>query len=69
MSKRNSVAGRRSVLGTTLALLLFTAANSLATPYDVVIANGRVMDPETGLDAIRHVGISGRTIAAISAAP
>ena len=25
--------------------------------YDLVIANGRVMDPESGLDAVRHVGI------------
>ena len=34
--------------------------------YDVVIANGRVMDPESGLDAIRNVGISGGKIRAIS---
>jgi hypothetical protein len=25
--------------------------------YDLVVANGRVMDPESGLDAVRHVGI------------
>lgn len=35
--------------------------------YDVVIANGRVMDPESGLDAVRNVGISGGKIRAISA--
>ena len=34
--------------------------------YDVVIRSGRVMDPETGLDAIRNVGINGQTIVAIS---
>ncbi|HEY6384486.1 MAG TPA: amidohydrolase family protein [Candidatus Acidoferrum sp.] len=34
--------------------------------YDVVIANGRVMDPESGLDAVRNVGISGGKIRAIS---
>jgi N-acyl-D-aspartate/D-glutamate deacylase len=34
--------------------------------YDVVIANGRVMDPESGLDAVRSVGISGGKIRAIS---
>jgi len=34
--------------------------------YDVVIANGRVMDPESGLDAVRNVGISGGRIRAIS---
>ena len=39
-----------------------------AQPYDLVLANGRVMDPESGLDAVRNIGIAGRRIAAISAA-
>src|SRR5437762_2383712 len=42
------------------------------TPWsaaDVVLANGRVIDPESGLDAIRHVGIRGLAIAAVSASP
>jgi N-acyl-D-aspartate/D-glutamate deacylase len=34
--------------------------------YDVVIANGRVMDPESGLDGVRNVGITGGKIRAIS---
>lgn len=34
--------------------------------YDLVIANGRVMDPESGLNAPRNVGISGGKIRAIS---
>lgn len=34
--------------------------------YDLVIANGRVMDPESGLDAPRNVGISAGKIRAIS---
>ena len=33
--------------------------------FDVVILNGRVIDPESGLDALRSVGIRGGTIAAI----
>lgn len=40
-----------------------------ATPqetYDLVIVNGRVMDPESGLDAVRNVGISGGKVRAIS---
>src|SRR5580700_4227121 len=37
--------------------------------YDVVIANGRVMDPESGLDAVRNVGISGGKIRTISTSP
>jgi dihydroorotase len=37
--------------------------------YEVVIAGGRVMDPESGLDAVRHIGISGGRIAAVSERP
>jgi len=37
--------------------------------YDLVIMNGRVMDPESGLDAIRNVGIRDGKIAAISESP
>ncbi|OAO03027.1 hypothetical protein A8B75_00430 [Sphingomonadales bacterium EhC05] len=36
--------------------------------YDVVLNGGRVMDPETGLDAIANVGITDRTITAITVA-
>src|SRR5438874_796288 len=34
--------------------------------HDVVIQGGRVLDPETGLDAARNVGIQGDTIARIT---
>src|SRR5260370_39179622 len=34
--------------------------------YDTIIINGRVMDPESDLDAFRNVGIRAGTIAAIS---
>jgi N-acyl-D-aspartate/D-glutamate deacylase len=34
--------------------------------YDLVIASGKVMDPESGLDAIRNVGITAGKIRAIS---
>ena len=34
--------------------------------YGVVLANGRVIDPETYLDGIFNVGINGGQIAAIS---
>lgn len=40
-----------------------------AAPYDLVIANGRAVDPETGLDAVRWVGVRAGKIAAISATP
>ena len=35
--------------------------------YDVVIQGGRVLDPETGLDGVRNVGISQGKIRKISA--
>jgi dihydroorotase len=37
--------------------------------FDTVIGNGRVMDPESELDAVRNVGIRGGKIAAISSGP
>ncbi len=51
-----------------LALLAATLL-PLAAQFDLVIANGRVMDPESGLDAIRHIGIRNGKIAAVSAQP
>jgi N-acyl-D-aspartate/D-glutamate deacylase len=40
-----------------------------AQSYDIVLQGGRVMDPESGLDAVRSVGIYGNKIAAVSASP
>ncbi len=37
--------------------------------YDMVIANGRVMDPESGLDEVRNVGISGGEVRALEPGP
>jgi N-acyl-D-aspartate/D-glutamate deacylase len=51
-----------------LCLLAFCACSSvLAEEYDLVLANGRVMDPESGLDAVRNLGIRNGRIAAVSA--
>jgi N-acyl-D-aspartate/D-glutamate deacylase len=52
----------------TALFALFTTA-LYAQTYDVVLSNGRVMDPESGLDAVRNVGIRGHSIAAISQRP
>ena len=51
-----------------LIVLLFVRllAAQTAAPYDLVIRGGRVMDPESGLDAVRDVGIRAGKIAAIS---
>src|SRR4051812_3516010 len=53
-----------------LAILAVPAlfAAQPAPTDDIVIANGRVIDPASGLDAIRNVGISGGRIAEISTA-
>ncbi len=40
-----------------LILLVFISSTATASGYDVVILNGRVMDPETGFDGVRNVGI------------
>ncbi|MFN7993015.1 MAG: amidohydrolase family protein [Bryobacteraceae bacterium] len=40
-----------------------------AQQYDLVIRNGRVLDPESNLDAIRDVAISAGKIRSVSAAP
>lgn len=38
-------------------------------PFDLVLSGGRVIDPESGLDAVRDVGIRGSLIAAVSPTP
>jgi dihydroorotase len=51
------------------AALSCSSAAPPAETYDLVLAGGRVMDPESGLDAVRHVGIRGKQIATISETP
>ena len=47
-----------------LPVLLLAAACS--APHDIVILHGRVMDPETGLDAPRNVGVRDGAVTAIT---
>ena len=56
------------ILG-TLAACVLLCAPALSQAYDVVIRGGRVLDPETGLDAVRDVGIAGQKVARISESP
>lgn len=64
----------RCPLACLLTVSLILVAPAMVAPsavaaqetYDVVIRGGHVMDPETGLDAIRNVGIRGQTVVAIS---
>ena len=39
---------------------------SIAPTYDIVLAHGLVIDPETKLDAVRNIGIKDGRIAAVS---
>jgi Amidohydrolase family len=55
------------LLGITLSYVVRAGRAGDGGNYDVVIANGRVMDPESGLDGVRNVAISGGKIRAISA--
>jgi N-acyl-D-aspartate/D-glutamate deacylase len=61
----NSLHGRaqRNVLAGLCAFAMAAGAQQ----YDIVISGGRVIDPETNLDAARDVGIVGGKIAAVSA--
>ena len=52
-----------------LSLVVLAVALARGQGYDTVIANGRVMDPESGLDATRNIGIRDKRIAAISSSP
>ena len=51
------------------ALGLIAEAAQETPPLDLVLAGGRVMDPESGLDAVRYVGLHDGKIAAISREP
>lgn len=50
----------------SFVLLLFSAAFLSAQQFDLVIEGGRVIDPETGIDAVRNVGIRDGKIAQIA---
>jgi hypothetical protein len=60
----NSIHGRaqRNLFAGLCAFAMAAGAQQ----YDIVISGGRVIDPETHLDAVRDVGIVGGKIAAVS---
>ena len=57
---------RVAFAGLLLALL---ACDEPAPAYDVVINHGRVIDPESQLDAVRSIGIRNGKIVAVSKTP
>jgi len=54
------------VIGGLICIGARTGASTDSATYDVVILNGRVMDPESGLDGVRNIGINEDKIATIS---
>jgi N-acyl-D-aspartate/D-glutamate deacylase len=60
---------RRLAMTLVVLLTLQATAGAQQPQYDVVIANGRVIDPESRLDATRFLGIRNGKIEAISATP
>lgn len=61
------IVGSLLLIGGVIRVAARTAgANDTDKYYDVVILNGRVMDPESGLDTVRNIGIREGKIAAIS---
>jgi N-acyl-D-aspartate/D-glutamate deacylase len=69
MQMRSRGAGRRTASLAAFLACVFVSLTVAAQSYDVVIHGGRVLDPETGLDGVRDVGIAGGRIARISAEP
>lgn len=66
---RTDVVKMNSFTSKLLALLLSVAtfgATAVNHRYDLVISGGRVMDPETGYDAVANVGIRGDRIIRIT---
>ena len=48
------------------AVFFLTCGHTFSQEYDIVILNGRVMDPETNFDGVRNVGIKGDRIVKIT---
>ena len=70
MVTRRVLVGRGNALVVAAAVLMLGAcARQPAATYDLVIANGRVIDPASGLDGVRHVGIRRGKIEAVSPTP
>lgn len=67
MSRSKSLSILR-ILACSLLCLNCNAVAQVAR-YDLVVQNGRVIDPETGLDAVRNVGIRLGSIVRISTEP
>ena len=57
---------KSQLLWAAVSFLALNASSGLAQEFDLVISNGRVMDPETLFDGIANVGIKDGRISRIS---
>ncbi|HEY0748120.1 MAG TPA: hypothetical protein VGD63_15575 [Steroidobacteraceae bacterium] len=58
-----------SKVRSSFLFMLMICGSAVAQNFDLVIEGGRVMDPETGLDAVRNVGITHGKVVRISSEP
>jgi hypothetical protein len=56
----------RNLAIAAIAVSSLVANSAAANEFDLVILNGRVMDPESGLDGVRNVGVTDGKIVAIT---
>lgn len=61
--------GLSVLIGAFAASLALAQQQQQPQAFDTVISGGRVLDPESGLDAVRHVGIRAGRIVAVSEQP
>ena len=66
LERTRQILAGAAVVSFLVALASLLRGAERSESYDVVISQGRVMDPESGLDAIRNLGISSGKIRAIS---
>jgi len=65
----NKLFGAIAALFAAMLCICLNATAQSTIEYDIVLSGGRVIDPETKLDAIRNVGILNNRIAQISTEP
>ncbi|MGE0131595.1 MAG: amidohydrolase family protein [Blastocatellales bacterium] len=59
-----------ALIGSAIAgAIVLKSAATAARDFDIVILNGRVIDPESKLDAVRNIGVSGGKIQTITTKP
>jgi N-acyl-D-aspartate/D-glutamate deacylase len=59
----------RSIIAALAVAISSLFAGQPSGPYDLVISGGRIVDPASGLDGLRNIGIAGGRIAQLSTSP